>query len=222
MHQINTNHCRYTYLIQQANKGIYIERTPAETAVERAHLVHTLKHGLAHRPDLAELSHKGVYLEVKWLGRTCSSSRSSLVYLASLLSLVVSKATLSPFSSPSPLPSVLALRSVLPCQVLLWLCRAFARVLVPIPPRPPSSTRTYLCRPLCAILQAFKRTTPVKFVFFLPTGFLFFSVPHISVSAGSPAERPRTSPPRREKLSRRNTVRQACALHAPREGLPRG
>eukprot|EP00903_Cladosiphon_okamuranus_P008378 g8056.t1 len=46
-----------------ANKGIYLERTPVEAAVERAHLVHTLKHGLAHRPDLAELSHKGVYLE---------------------------------------------------------------------------------------------------------------------------------------------------------------
>lgn len=57
-HQITT--CHY----QQVNKGIYLERTPAETAVERAHLAHTLKHGLAHRPDLAELSHKGVYLEV--------------------------------------------------------------------------------------------------------------------------------------------------------------
>ena len=52
-------------LHHQANKGIYLERTPAETAVERAHLAHTLKHGLTHRPDLAELSHKGVYLEVR-------------------------------------------------------------------------------------------------------------------------------------------------------------
>eukprot|EP00752_Nemacystus_decipiens_P012110 g10735.t1 len=46
-----------------ANKGIYLERTPAETAVERAHLVHMLKHGLARRSDLADLLHKGVYLE---------------------------------------------------------------------------------------------------------------------------------------------------------------
>lgn len=59
--EINTN----LLLHRQANKGIYLERTPAETAVERAHLVHTLKHGLAHRPELAELSHKGVYLEVR-------------------------------------------------------------------------------------------------------------------------------------------------------------
>lgn len=49
---------------RQANKGIYVDKTPAEGAVERAHLKHTLAHGLAHRPDLAELSHKGVYLEV--------------------------------------------------------------------------------------------------------------------------------------------------------------
>ncbi|CAB1120233.1 unnamed protein product [Ectocarpus sp. CCAP 1310/34] len=42
-----------------ANKGIYLEKTPTEGAVERAHLTHTLAHGLAHRPALAELSHKG-------------------------------------------------------------------------------------------------------------------------------------------------------------------
>lgn len=42
-----------------------MEKTPAQTAVERSHLAHTLAHGLAHRPALEELSHKGVYLEVR-------------------------------------------------------------------------------------------------------------------------------------------------------------
>lgn len=51
--------------LSQENKGIYVRKTPAEGAVERAHLMHTLAHGLAHRPGLQELSHKGVYLEVR-------------------------------------------------------------------------------------------------------------------------------------------------------------
>lgn len=50
--------------VLQTTKGIYLDKTPAEGAVERAHLTHTLAHGLAHRPALAELSHKGVYLDV--------------------------------------------------------------------------------------------------------------------------------------------------------------
>lgn len=56
--------------MSQANKGIYLDKTPTEGAVERAHLKHTLAHGLAHRPELAELSHKGVYLEAS-LQRLC-------------------------------------------------------------------------------------------------------------------------------------------------------
>ena len=48
----------------QANKGIYLDSTAAKGAVERAHLVHTLAHGLANRPDLSELCHTGIYLEV--------------------------------------------------------------------------------------------------------------------------------------------------------------
>ncbi|CAM9536619.1 unnamed protein product [Scytosiphon promiscuus] len=54
-----------------ANKGIYVDKTPQEGAVERAHLKHTLAHGLAHRPELAELSHKGVYLEASQRGPCC-------------------------------------------------------------------------------------------------------------------------------------------------------
>ena len=48
----------------QANKGIYLDRTAAKGAVERAHLIHTLAHGLANRPELSELCHTGIYLDV--------------------------------------------------------------------------------------------------------------------------------------------------------------
>lgn len=118
-------HMLHTY--HQANKGIYLERTPAETAVERAHLVHTLKHGLAHRPDLEELSHKGVYLEVsaRVRVRVVSEDRGELAWLdvinhycslvvgslAALLSCVLSIAALSAHFSFSSCSSLLALRS---------------------------------------------------------------------------------------------------------------
>lgn len=48
----------------QINKGVYLERTPIETGVERAYLKHTLADGLKHRPTRDELAQKGILLEV--------------------------------------------------------------------------------------------------------------------------------------------------------------
>lgn len=55
----------HIFAVFQANKGIYVDKTPTEAGVERAYLMHALAHGLKHRSRLEELAQKGVYLEVR-------------------------------------------------------------------------------------------------------------------------------------------------------------